>query len=226
MRSETAERKGVPSCVIIVENLPVPFDRRVWQEAQALRDAGWTVSVICPISEQYSERYEMLDGIAVYRHPLPFEAHSRFAFLFEYVNALFHEGRLLLKVALTRGFDVIQVCNPPDVLFLNALPYKLFGKRARVRSPRFVSRALCGEVCPHGLFPPAAVQVREAHHGLRRPRDFGERDLSAALRSNAAEKNRTTWSRSTACPSRRACSGPPRTRRCARGHGSCWAMSA
>lgn len=129
MRSDIAERNDGASCIIIVENLPVPFDRRVWQEAQALRDNGWTVSVICPVSEQYSSRYEMLDGIAIYRHPLPFEAHSRFAFLFEYVNALFHEGRLLLKVALTRGFDVIQVCNPPDILFLNALPYKLLGKR-------------------------------------------------------------------------------------------------
>ena len=87
------------------------------------------MSVICPVSERYSNRFEMLDGIAIYRHPLPFEAHGKLAFLYEYLNALFHEGRLLLKVALTRGFDVIQVCNPPDVLFLNALPYKLFGKR-------------------------------------------------------------------------------------------------
>jgi glycosyltransferase involved in cell wall biosynthesis len=118
-----------PSCVIIVENLPVPFDRRVWQEAQALNDAGWRVSVICPISAQYSKRFEMLDGIAVYRHSLPFEARGKLAFLVEYANALFHEWRLLLKVAFTRGFDVVQVCNPPDILFLNTLPYKLFGKR-------------------------------------------------------------------------------------------------
>jgi glycosyltransferase involved in cell wall biosynthesis len=129
MHSDVTPAKDAPSCVIIVENLPVPFDRRVWQEAQALNDAGWKVSVICPISAQYSKRYEMLDGIAVYRHSLPFEARGRIAFLVEYANALFHEGRLLLKVAFTRGFDVIQICNPPDVLFLNTLPYKLFGKR-------------------------------------------------------------------------------------------------
>jgi glycosyltransferase involved in cell wall biosynthesis len=129
MRSDPAERSDAPACVIVVENLPVPFDRRVWQEAQALRDSGWTVSVICPVSAQYPGRYELLDGIAIYRHPLPFEARGKLAFLFEYLNALFHEGRLLLKVALTRGFDVIQVCNPPDILCLNALPYKLLGKR-------------------------------------------------------------------------------------------------
>lgn len=119
----------MPSCVIIVENLPVPFDRRVWQEAQALRDAHWEVSVICPANKQYPKYYEVIDNITVYRHPLPFEAKGKFAFLVEYAGALFHEARLLLKIALTRGFDVIQICNPPDILFLNALPYKLFGKR-------------------------------------------------------------------------------------------------
>jgi glycosyltransferase involved in cell wall biosynthesis len=119
----------VASCVIIVENLPVPFDRRVWQEAKALHGAGWDVSVICPVSEQHPARYEILEGIAIHRHPQPLEARSKFGFLLEYACALFHEGRLLLKVALTGGFDVIQVCNPPDLLFINALPYKLFGKR-------------------------------------------------------------------------------------------------
>ena len=99
----------VPSCVIVVENLPVPFDRRVWQEARALRQAGWHVSVICPTSAQYAERYEVLDEIEIYRHPLPLEARGQLAFLWEYTSALFHEARLLLKVARRRGFDVIQV---------------------------------------------------------------------------------------------------------------------
>ena len=51
-------RKHPPRCVIIVENLPVPFDRRVWQEANALKAAGWQVSVICPKNEQHSLAYE------------------------------------------------------------------------------------------------------------------------------------------------------------------------
>ncbi|WP_082537486.1 MULTISPECIES: glycosyltransferase family 4 protein [unclassified Aureimonas] len=119
----------MPSCVIIVENLPVPLDRRVWQEACALRDAGWTVSVICPKSEQYPKAFETIDDIEVFRHPLPLEASGRFAFLLEYGAALFHEFRLLLKVARRRGFDVIQACNPPDLIFLVAAPFKLFGKR-------------------------------------------------------------------------------------------------
>jgi glycosyltransferase involved in cell wall biosynthesis len=117
------------SCVIIVENLPVPMDRRVWQEALALERAGWTVSVICPATERYPLSYEELDGIAIYRHPLPLEARGRFAFLFEYAAALFHESRLLWKVWWQRGFQVIHACNPPDLIFLVALPFKLLGKR-------------------------------------------------------------------------------------------------
>ena len=117
------------SCVIVVENLPVPFDRRVWQEAQALRDSGWQVAVICPKTKRLPLAFEVIDGISVYRHALPLEASGKFGFVVEYLSALFHECRLLAKIARGPGFDVIQVCNPPDVLFLNALPYKLFGKR-------------------------------------------------------------------------------------------------
>jgi glycosyltransferase involved in cell wall biosynthesis len=117
------------SCVIVVENLPVPFDRRVWQEAQALKRAGWQVSVICPANERHPQRFEVLDGIAIYRHPLPLEARGKLAFGVEYGAALFHEFRLLLRVARERGFEVIQACNPPDLIFLVALPFKAFGKR-------------------------------------------------------------------------------------------------
>jgi glycosyltransferase involved in cell wall biosynthesis len=117
------------SCVIVVENLPVPFDRRVWQEAHALRSDGWQVAVICPRSIRHPEAFEELDGIAIYRHSLPLEARRRFAFIFEYAAALFHESRLLFRVWRERGFDVIQICNPPDLLFLVAAPWKLLGKR-------------------------------------------------------------------------------------------------
>jgi glycosyltransferase involved in cell wall biosynthesis len=117
------------SVVIVVENLPVPFDRRVWQEAGALRDAGWRVSVICPATDKYPERFETLEGIDIYRHPLPLEAQGKLAFVYEYAAALFHEMRLLLKVWRRTGFDVIHACNPPDLIFLLALPFKLLGKK-------------------------------------------------------------------------------------------------
>ena len=117
------------TCVIIVENLPVPLDRRVWQEATALTRAGWRVSVICPTSAKFPQRFEMLDDIAIYRHPLPAEGRGAAAYLREYSTALFHEARLLIKVHRERGFSIIQACNPPDLIFLVAAPFKLLGKR-------------------------------------------------------------------------------------------------
>jgi len=117
------------SCVIIVENLPVPFDRRVWQEAQALHRAGWVVSVICPANPDFPKRFEVVDDIAIYRHPLPPEGRGALAYFHEYSTALFHEFRLLFKVHRERGFSIIQACNPPDLIFLAALPFKLIGKR-------------------------------------------------------------------------------------------------
>jgi glycosyltransferase involved in cell wall biosynthesis len=116
------------SCVIVVENLPVPLDRRVWQEANALKDAGWKVSVVCPQTPKYPLAHEVIDGISIYRHPLPLEARHRFGFAAEYAAALFHEARLLLKVLRNEGFDFIQACNPPDLIFLVAAPFKLLGK--------------------------------------------------------------------------------------------------
>jgi glycosyltransferase involved in cell wall biosynthesis len=115
--------------LIIVENLPVPFDRRVWQEACTLRDAGALVSIICPKGKEYTKHYEFLDGIHIYRHSLPFEAKGALGFLLEYSAALFHEFRLAVRVYFKHGFDVIHGCNPPDLIFLVALPFKLLGKR-------------------------------------------------------------------------------------------------
>lgn len=118
----------MPSCLMIVENLPLPLDRRSWQEATALRDAGWEVTVICPATERHPEREIVIDGIRVYRHPLPLEASGALGFLLEYGAALFHETRLAFKVFRRHGFDVIHIANPPDLLFLVALPYKALGR--------------------------------------------------------------------------------------------------
>src|SRR5271154_1527686 len=117
------------SCVIVVENLPVPFDRRVWQEAQALHRAGWTVSVICPTNDHFPKRFEVIDDIAIYRHALPPEGRGAVAYFREYSAALFHEIRLLIQVHRERGFSIIQACNPPDLIFLAAAPFKLMDKR-------------------------------------------------------------------------------------------------
>jgi glycosyltransferase involved in cell wall biosynthesis len=112
--------------LIIVENLPVPLDRRVWQEACALRDAGYDVSVVCPQMRGYIAPFEVLDGIEIYRHWIMLEAKGILGFIAEYVTALCGEARCALTVWRRRKFDVVHLCNPPDLLFLIALPFKLF----------------------------------------------------------------------------------------------------
>ena len=116
--------------LIIVQNLPVPFDRRVWQEATALKANGYEVAVICPAAREYTARYECLQGIHIYRHPLPLEAKGALGYLLEYASSLFWELVLSLRVLRHHGFDVIHACNPPDNIFLVAGLYKMLaGKR-------------------------------------------------------------------------------------------------
>lgn len=116
--------------LIIVENLPSPFDRRVWQEATTLIDAGYEVSIICPTGKGYEKKYEVIEGIHIYRHNLPFEAEGALGYLLEYTTALFWEFVLAWRVLLlTRGFDAIHACNPPDNIFLIGGFFKLLGKK-------------------------------------------------------------------------------------------------
>jgi glycosyltransferase involved in cell wall biosynthesis len=117
---------GKQRILIIVENLPVPLDRRVWQEACALRDAGHEVTVICPQMRGSTEAEEVLEGIQIYRHWVSGEARGILGFLTEYATALWGEFWCAVKAWRRKGFDVIHLCNPPDLLFLVALPFKLF----------------------------------------------------------------------------------------------------
>lgn len=113
--------------LIIVENLPVPFDGRVWKEASALRGKGYEVNVLSPRGKGYEQGHEVLEGVHIYRHPLPKEGNTAFGYVWEYAWALFWEFLYTWWIFLTRGFHVIQGCNPPDDIFLVALPFKLFG---------------------------------------------------------------------------------------------------
>ena len=115
--------------LILVENLPSPFDRRVWQEATTLRDAGYLVSIICPTGKGYEKKYEQIDGIDIWRYNLPAEAEGALGYAIEYSAALFWTFFLSLKIFFSRGFDVVHACNPPDLFFLIGGFYKLFGKK-------------------------------------------------------------------------------------------------
>ncbi|MFL5237231.1 MAG: glycosyltransferase family 4 protein [Rhizomicrobium sp.] len=108
----------------------MPADRRVWPEATALHQAGYTVSVICPKGRGYDKAYEQLEGVHIYRHPRGVEGSGALTYLLEYTVALFWQFVLSLKVAHRHGFDIIHACNPPDLIFLIAIFYKFFfGKK-------------------------------------------------------------------------------------------------
>jgi glycosyltransferase involved in cell wall biosynthesis len=113
--------------LIIVENQSVPFDSRVWKESCSLLKAGFEVTVLCPKGKGYTQGHEVLDGVRIYRHPMTREGNSAFGYLWEYGCALFWEFWYAWWIFLRHGFHVIQGCNPPDDIFLIALPFKLFG---------------------------------------------------------------------------------------------------
>jgi len=115
--------------LILVENLPSPFDRRVWQEACTLRDAGYTVSIVCPTGRGCEKKFEAIEGIHIWRYDLPTEGAGALGYLAEYGAALLWSFALSLRVLFGRGFDIIHACNPPDLFFLIGGFYKLFGKK-------------------------------------------------------------------------------------------------
>jgi glycosyltransferase involved in cell wall biosynthesis len=116
--------------LILVENLSVPFDRRVWQECTTLRDAGWEVHVICPQGTKRDlEREVEIDGVRIYRYPLKAATGGPAGYLQEYGSALWHTFRLARKVQARGKIDVVHACNPPDLLFLVALMLKRGGTK-------------------------------------------------------------------------------------------------
>lgn len=113
--------------LIIVENLPVPFDTRVWQEATTLAANGYLVSVICPKGKGYTKKEEFFQGVHIFRHDLPTEGNGAIGYAKEYIAALKEESRLAKKIYKEIGFDVIHGCNPPDNIFMVARQFKKYG---------------------------------------------------------------------------------------------------
>ncbi len=124
----TALRSSRRNILIIVQNLPVPFDRRVWQEANTLRLAGFGVAVICPKSKTYSKSYERQDGVDIYRYPLLIEAdNSVVGYVLEFVCCWFATLWLAFRAYCKCPFHVIHACNPPDTYFGIALLFRPLG---------------------------------------------------------------------------------------------------
>lgn len=127
-RAEKAHTERQRRVLIIVQNLPVPLDRRVWLECQSLIAAGYGVSVICPRPEG-GPVYQELKGVRIHTYrPAP-PTEGVLSFVWEFFICWIRTAILAVKVAVRDGFDVVQACNPPDTYFALALPFKLFGKR-------------------------------------------------------------------------------------------------
>jgi glycosyltransferase involved in cell wall biosynthesis len=120
----------VARILILVENLSVPFDRRVWQESRALVEAGHEVTVICPMgAKRDTEPYARIEGVEIHRYPLDAATGGLKGYVREYGTALWRSLQLARRLDRERPFDVVQACNPPDLLFLVALPLKVRGAR-------------------------------------------------------------------------------------------------
>lgn len=107
---------GRPRVVILLENLPIARDRRVWREAIALRDAGVAVTAICP-KDPGDPDLQTVDGIEVRSFRAPPERSSALGFMWEYLVAWVQMLRLLIRTRREHGIDAVQVCNPPDIFF-------------------------------------------------------------------------------------------------------------
>lgn len=112
--------------LIIVQNLPVPLDRRVWLECQALKSAGYEVSVICPKGPDDPE-YQVLDDVHIYKYTPAPEARGLAGFVVEFVYSWFRTAALSFRVWKREPFAIMQACNPPDTYWALALLWKLRG---------------------------------------------------------------------------------------------------
>jgi glycosyltransferase involved in cell wall biosynthesis len=114
--------------LIIVQNLPVPFDRRVWQEATSLRMAGFGVAVVCPKKKIYTAGYEQLEGVDIYRYSMVYDADkAALGFFIEFICCWLATLWLAIKAYLHRPFQAIHACNPPDTYFALAMLFRPLG---------------------------------------------------------------------------------------------------
>jgi glycosyltransferase involved in cell wall biosynthesis len=115
--------------LILLQNATVPLDQRVWPEAQALAARGHEVHIICPLGSGFTKRRENIGGIRIYRYSPGPEGRTIIGYLPEYAIAMFSLLFLTLVIRARHRIDVVHVCNPPDLLFLVAMPLMAIGAR-------------------------------------------------------------------------------------------------
>jgi glycosyltransferase involved in cell wall biosynthesis len=121
--------RGKKRVLLVVENLPVPYDRRVWQEALALKTAGYRVSVVSPATKLHPKLAENLEGINVYRYPMLIEGNSYLGLITEYAWSVLCIFLWTIFVSFRRGFDAIMMANPPDIYFGIMWMWRALGKK-------------------------------------------------------------------------------------------------
>lgn len=140
---------------IIVQNLPVPFDRRVWLECRALCDHGYEVSVVCPRGDK-DPSYEVLEGVHLFKYRAFPPITRQWMFVAEYLYSIVATVLNLFRAWQRRPFGVVQVCNPPDVLWAAVVPFKLlFGVKMV-----FDQHDLCPELYESRFSRPSSVIYR------------------------------------------------------------------
>jgi glycosyltransferase involved in cell wall biosynthesis len=115
--------------LLLIENEAVPFDRRMWNIARALHEAGAEVSVLCPIFGKDNESFTVLDGINIHRYHNVFADGSVTGYFREYATAFFKSLVLFHKIFLRKRIHVVHAANPPDIFWPLALWLKLWGVR-------------------------------------------------------------------------------------------------
>lgn len=217
------QRSAPPRVLIIVQNMPVPLDRRVWQECQALVAAGYGVSVICPRGDG-QQSHQVIDGVSIHTYAPPPGTHGALSYLLEFAYCWLRTLALSVRVRIRDGFDVVQACNPPDTYFALALLYRPLGTRfvydQHDLCPEvYTSRFGCdGGWWHRGLLLLERATYRSAHHVIVTNESY----RSTALTRGGLDPSAVTVVRSGPDPTRMVRTEPHPELREGRRHLCCW----
>jgi len=169
-----------PRILIIVQNLPLPFDRRVWLECQALLSAGYRVAAVCPKASG-DPSYQVIDGVELYKYRPYAPGGSKLSFIAEYAYSFAATAWQTLKARRKGRFAVIQACNPPDIFWPIALFFRALERTKFV----FDHHDLCPELF-QSRFPDGP---RLPYRGLRALERRTHRSADHVISTNASYRD-------------------------------------